>query len=46
MTSQLYDTDFLRWTEEQAALRRAAPFNELYYEHTVGPSRVVRNEMQ
>jgi len=23
MTSQVYDTDFLRWTEEQAALLRA-----------------------
>ncbi|MBK1732025.1 hypothetical protein CKO41_09520 [Thiococcus pfennigii] len=33
MTSQVYDTDFLRWTEEQAALLRAGRFSELDYEH-------------
>jgi len=33
MTSQAYDTDLLRWSEEQAALLRAGRLAALDYEH-------------
>jgi hypothetical protein len=33
MTSQAYDADLLRWSEEQAALLRAGRLAELDYEH-------------
>lgn len=33
MTSQTYETDYLRWTQEQAALLRAGKWAELDQEH-------------
>ena len=33
MQSRIYETDLLRWTEEQAALLRAGRFGELDVEH-------------
>lgn len=46
MKSQTYDRDFLRWTEQQAALMRAGKVSELDFEHIIEEIESMGNEQK